>query len=99
MLEQLSAVRCFQWHPRQARLAICTGGGKVYLWSPAGCVSVQVPGEGERKRGREQTRPRAEGESPSQEAPSHKPQGRWVCALDWGPRRLASQARGSLPTR
>lgn len=30
MLEQLSAVRCFQWDPRQARLAICTGGGKVY---------------------------------------------------------------------
>ncbi|XP_026966234.1 WD repeat-containing protein WRAP73 isoform X7 [Sagmatias obliquidens] len=47
VLEQLSAVRCFQWHPRQARLAICTGGGKVYLWSPAGCVSVQVPGEGD----------------------------------------------------
>nr|XP_019786542.1 WD repeat-containing protein WRAP73 isoform X4 [Tursiops truncatus] len=47
VLEQLSAVRCFQWDPRQARLAICTGGGKVYLWSPAGCVSVQVPGEGD----------------------------------------------------
>ncbi|XP_059759776.1 WD repeat-containing protein WRAP73 isoform X2 [Balaenoptera ricei] len=46
-LEQLSAVRCFQWDPRQARLAICTGGSKVYLWSPAGCVSVQVPGEGD----------------------------------------------------
>ncbi|XP_028343747.1 WD repeat-containing protein WRAP73 isoform X5 [Physeter macrocephalus] len=45
VLEQLSAVRCFQWDPRQARLAICTGGSKVYLWSPAGCVSVQVPGE------------------------------------------------------
>ncbi|XP_059944834.1 WD repeat-containing protein WRAP73 isoform X2 [Mesoplodon densirostris] len=47
VLEQLSAVRCFQWDPRQARLAICTGGSKVYLWSPAGCVSVQVPGEGD----------------------------------------------------
>uniref|UniRef100_A0A8C9QQQ3 WD repeat containing, antisense to TP73 n=1 Tax=Spermophilus dauricus TaxID=99837 RepID=A0A8C9QQQ3_SPEDA len=31
----------------QPRLAICTGGSKVYLWSPASCVSVQVPGEGE----------------------------------------------------
>eukprot|EP00069_Balaena_mysticetus_P011953 bmy_21478T0 len=47
VLEQLSAVRCFQWDPRQARLAICTGGSKVYLWSPAGCMSVQVPGEGD----------------------------------------------------
>lgn len=48
VLEQLSPVRFFQWDPQQPRLAICTGGGKVYLWSPAGCVSVQVPGEGER---------------------------------------------------
>lgn len=47
VLEQLSPVRSFQWDPQQPRLAICTGGSKVYLWSPAGCVSVQVPGEGE----------------------------------------------------
>lgn len=46
-LEHLSPVRSFQWDPQQPRLAICTGGSKVYLWSPAGCVSVQVPGEGE----------------------------------------------------
>uniref|UniRef100_A0A673TLL7 WD repeat containing, antisense to TP73 n=1 Tax=Suricata suricatta TaxID=37032 RepID=A0A673TLL7_SURSU len=47
VLEQLSPVRSFQWDPQQPRLAICTGGGRVYLWSPAGCVSVQVPGEGD----------------------------------------------------
>ncbi|XP_044092914.1 WD repeat-containing protein WRAP73 isoform X1 [Neovison vison] len=47
VLEQLSPVRSFQWDPQQPRLAICTGGNKVYLWSPAGCVSVQVPGEGD----------------------------------------------------
>uniref|UniRef100_A0A8D1CQN1 WD repeat containing, antisense to TP73 n=1 Tax=Sus scrofa TaxID=9823 RepID=A0A8D1CQN1_PIG len=47
VLEQLSAVRSFRWDPRQPRLAICTGGSQVYLWSPAGCVSVQVPGEGD----------------------------------------------------
>lgn len=47
VLEHMSAVRSFQWDPQQPRLAICTGGSKVYLWSPAGCVSVQVPGEGE----------------------------------------------------
>ncbi|XP_065791971.1 WD repeat-containing protein WRAP73 isoform X3 [Muntiacus reevesi] len=47
VLEQLCAVRAFQWGPQQPRLAICTGGSKVYLWSPAGCVSVQVPGEGD----------------------------------------------------
>nr|XP_020013969.1 WD repeat-containing protein WRAP73 isoform X3 [Castor canadensis] len=47
VLEQLCPVRSFQWDPQQARLAICTGGSKVYLWSPAGCMSVQVPGEGD----------------------------------------------------
>ncbi|XP_045714739.1 WD repeat-containing protein WRAP73 isoform X3 [Phyllostomus hastatus] len=47
VLEQLGPVRAFQWDPQQPRLAICTGGSKVYLWSPAGCVSVQVPGEGD----------------------------------------------------
>ncbi|XP_037002845.2 WD repeat-containing protein WRAP73 isoform X2 [Artibeus jamaicensis] len=47
VLEQLGPVRAFQWDPQQPRLAICTGGSKMYLWSPAGCVSVQVPGEGD----------------------------------------------------
>lgn len=47
VLEQLGAVRAFQWDPQQPRLAICTGGPRVHLWSPAGCVSVQVPGEGD----------------------------------------------------
>lgn len=47
VLEQVAPVRCFQWDPRRPRLALCTGNAKVYLWSPAGCVSVQVPVEGE----------------------------------------------------
>uniref|UniRef100_A0A4W3HCS8 WD repeat containing, antisense to TP73 n=2 Tax=Callorhinchus milii TaxID=7868 RepID=A0A4W3HCS8_CALMI len=46
VLEQVSAVRSFQWDPCRARLAICTGSNKVYLWSPSGCLSVQVPIEG-----------------------------------------------------
>ncbi|XP_040049318.1 WD repeat-containing protein WRAP73 [Gasterosteus aculeatus] len=46
VLQQTSAVRCFQWDPRRPRLALCTGNTKLYLWSPAGCVSVQVPAEG-----------------------------------------------------
>uniref|UniRef100_A0A8C3C9Q0 WD repeat-containing protein WRAP73 n=1 Tax=Cairina moschata TaxID=8855 RepID=A0A8C3C9Q0_CAIMO len=46
VLEQLCAIQSFQWDPRQPRLAVCTGNSKVYLWSPAGCVSVQVPMEG-----------------------------------------------------
>ncbi|KAM6402805.1 WD repeat-containing protein WRAP73 [Rhynochetos jubatus] len=47
VLEQLCAIQSFQWDPRQPRLALCTGNSKVYLWSPAGCVSVQVPMEGD----------------------------------------------------
>lgn len=46
VLEQTSAVRCFQWDPRRPRLALCTGNSRLYLWTPAGCVSVQVPAEG-----------------------------------------------------
>ncbi|XP_077370708.1 WD repeat-containing protein WRAP73 [Festucalex cinctus] len=45
VLEQMSAVRCFQWDPRRSRLAICTGNTNVYLWTPAGCFSVQVPSD------------------------------------------------------
>ena len=36
----------FQWDPKQPRLAICTANNKLYMWSPAGCVSVVVPTEG-----------------------------------------------------
>lgn len=46
-LEQTAAVRSFQWDPRRPRLAFCTGTSRLFLWSPAGCVSVQVPPEGE----------------------------------------------------
>uniref|UniRef100_A0A672YH74 WD repeat containing, antisense to TP73 n=1 Tax=Sphaeramia orbicularis TaxID=375764 RepID=A0A672YH74_9TELE len=46
VLEHTSAVKCFQWDPKHPRLALCTGNAKLYLWSPAGCVSVQVPAEG-----------------------------------------------------
>ncbi|XP_062821694.1 WD repeat-containing protein WRAP73 isoform X2 [Anolis carolinensis] len=47
ILEQLCPVQLFQWDPRQARLAVCSGNNRVYLWSPAGCVSVQVPMDGD----------------------------------------------------
>lgn len=46
VLEHTSAVRCFLWDPCRPRLALCTGNRKLYLWSPGGCVSVQVPDEG-----------------------------------------------------
>ena len=30
------------WSPRQSHLAICTGGGHIYFWTPFGCLSVAV---------------------------------------------------------
>lgn len=36
-----------EWDPTQTRLALCTGNNKIYMWSPSGCLSVEVPGEGE----------------------------------------------------
>ena len=42
MLVQVHAVKSMQWDPKQARLALCTGTNKIYMWSPAGCLSVEV---------------------------------------------------------
>ncbi|XP_014667868.1 PREDICTED: WD repeat-containing protein WRAP73-like isoform X2 [Priapulus caudatus] len=38
-------VRGAEWEPTQSRLAVCTGTNKLYLWQPAGCVSVEVPSD------------------------------------------------------
>jgi len=35
------------WDPKQSRLALCTGSNKVYMWSPKGSLSVQIPCEGD----------------------------------------------------
>lgn len=35
-----------EWDPRQSRLALCTGTNRLYMWSPAGSLSVEVPVEG-----------------------------------------------------
>lgn len=45
LLLQSNPIREFLWDPLQSRLAICTANSKLYLWSPAGCVSVLVPTE------------------------------------------------------
>ena len=45
LLLQLNAVTDFKWDPLSSRLAVCTNNHRLYLWSPAGCVSVNVPAE------------------------------------------------------
>ena len=43
LLIHTSPVKEISWDPTQSRLAIATGNGRLYLWSPAGCVSVCIP--------------------------------------------------------
>ena len=45
VLMNLSPIIDFQWDPIQPRLAICTNSAKLYLWSPGGCVIVNVPAD------------------------------------------------------
>ena len=45
VLVNLSPISDFQWDPIQQRLAICSNSGKLYLWSPGGCVIANVPSD------------------------------------------------------
>ena len=45
VLLQTNPIKEIKWDPTQPRLAVCTANNKLYLWSPAGCVSVSVPVE------------------------------------------------------
>ena len=47
VLVQRDPITQAKWTPREgARLALCTGGTKVYLWSPRGCSCVDIPSAG-----------------------------------------------------
>lgn len=43
VLVQLQPVGAICWDPVHGRLAICSRGDKLYMWSSAGCVSISVP--------------------------------------------------------
>jgi len=43
VLVQAHPIRAFVWDPEQVRLALCCGGSKIYIWSPGGCLAVEVP--------------------------------------------------------
>ncbi|KXJ16324.1 WD repeat-containing protein WRAP73 [Exaiptasia diaphana] len=45
LLLQSNPIKAVYWDPLQPRLALCTNNNKLYLWSPAGCVSVVIPSE------------------------------------------------------
>ena len=43
VLMHSATVKDLQWDPVQPRLALCTNTNKLYIWSPGGCVTVNVP--------------------------------------------------------
>lgn len=45
LMLQVGNIKCVRWNPVQTQLAVCTGNNKLYMWSPAGSVSVEVPTE------------------------------------------------------
>ncbi|XP_046850970.1 WD repeat-containing protein WRAP73-like [Xenia sp. Carnegie-2017] len=47
VLIQTSPIKTIQWDPQNERVALCTGNNKLYFWSVAGCVTVDVPTESE----------------------------------------------------
>ena len=42
VLLHCSPVQELCWDPASARLAVCTGNDKLYVWSPAGCLIVSM---------------------------------------------------------
>ncbi|XP_028394144.1 WD repeat-containing protein WRAP73-like [Dendronephthya gigantea] len=47
VLIQSSPIKAMTWDPKQERIALSTGNNKLYFWSVAGCVTVEVPTESE----------------------------------------------------
>jgi len=43
LLLHKSGVKSMRWDPTQPRLAMVTGGGSLYVWTPLGCVIARVP--------------------------------------------------------
>ncbi|KAL5015357.1 hypothetical protein ScPMuIL_009627 [Solemya velum] len=46
VLVQSSPIKCVSWDPQQSRLALCTATNRLYMWSPIGCLSVDIPVDG-----------------------------------------------------
>ncbi|CAL1547065.1 unnamed protein product [Lymnaea stagnalis] len=46
VLIQANPIKSIAWDPTRPRLALCTSTNKLYMWSPSGSLSVEVPVEG-----------------------------------------------------
>lgn len=46
VLLQKDPIKSLHWDPVHVRLALCTGGSRIFLWSPEGssCVHIPLPG-------------------------------------------------------
>ena len=45
VLKHMGGVRSLRWHPLRNLLAIATGGGSLYFWSPLGALCAQIPSD------------------------------------------------------
>jgi WD40 repeat protein len=43
VITQLEPIKHVEWDPVNPRLALCTGNGRIYIWSEDGCSCVDVP--------------------------------------------------------
>jgi len=43
VVNQLLPIKAAKWDTARHRLAICSGNGRLYMWSPEGCSIVDVP--------------------------------------------------------
>lgn len=44
ILQHLSAVRSFEWHPKEEKLAVVSGTSKIYVWNTQGASCISIPG-------------------------------------------------------
>ena len=42
-------IKAAAWHPTKQLLALCTGGGRIFMWSPQGCRTAPLPAAHELK--------------------------------------------------
>jgi len=45
IIETVGDITCAAWSPKEAKLAICTGNDKIYLWSEESILSIENPND------------------------------------------------------
>ena len=45
VLIHMQPIRCVKWEPKRDHLALCTHNSRIYVWSPQGASSINLPDE------------------------------------------------------